>query len=137
MPLSAGAIVSPASVQAKVPVGIAETVRNQGQRKRVAAVKWEGRSCRQRGTSAEQNSGPRRRRAGNTADAILKADDKNCVVAAPQTVAPKDVILTPAVVPGGSQAVIGVASAASELSPASAWVAGIYHVQNVNAAIPA
>lgn len=89
-----------------------------------------------RGTSAEQIPVlVSRDRAGNTADAILKADDKACVVAALKPLLPKDVILCS----DGSSTLaaaaksLGVVHRPIKLSAGIRVVAGIYHVQNVNA----
>ena len=82
------------------PVGIAETDETYF----LESFKGSATGCRGRRASEavccqarhlrRTDSGPvSRDRAGNTADAILKADDKACVVAALKPLLPKDVIL--------------------------------------------
>ena len=136
-------LAQPKSVQAKVLVGIAETDETyflesfKGQRNGLPrSARKRGGHAAKRGTSAEQIPVlVSRDRAGNTADAILKADDKACVVAALKPLLPKDVILCS----DGSSTLaaaaksLGVVHRPIKLSAGIRVVAGIYHVQNVNA----
>lgn len=76
-----------------------------------------------------------RDRAGRTADAILPADDKASVVAALAPLLPKDIILCS----DGSSTLAAAAKALDvahrpvNLSAGVRVVAGVYHIQNVNA----
>ena len=76
-----------------------------------------------------------RDRAGNTTDFILKKDDRQHLVEALKPILPSDTILCT----DGCRAMVGVARQLGithgpvNLSPGIRVVAGVYHVQNVNA----
>lgn len=133
----------PKTIQAKSLVGIAETDETyflqsfKGLRKGLARPgrKRSG-SAAKRGTSKEQIPVlVTRDRAGSTADAILPVDDKASVIAALGPLLPKDIILCS----DGSSTLAAAAKALSvahrpiNLSAGIRVVAGVYHVQNVNA----
>lgn len=133
----------PKTIQAKSLVGIAETDETyflqsfKGLRKGLARLaRKRGGSAAKRGTSKEQIPVlVTRDRAGNTADAILPADDKASVVAALGPLLPKDIILCSdgsGTLAAAAKA-LGVAHRPINLSAGIRVVAGVYHVQNVNA----
>lgn len=133
----------PKTIQAKSLVGIAETDETyflqsfKGLRKGLARPgRKRGGSAAKRGTSKEQIPVlVTRDRAGSTADAILPVDDKASVIAALGPLLPKDIILCS----DGSSTLAAAAKALSvahrpiNLSAGIRVVAGVYHVQNVNA----
>lgn len=133
----------PKTIQAKSLAGIAETDETyflqsfKGLRKGLTrAARKRGGSAAKRGISQEQVPVlVTRDRAGSTADAILPADNKASVVAALGPLLPKDIILCS----DGSSTLaaaakdLGVAHRPINLSAGIRVVAGIYHVQNVNA----
>lgn len=133
----------PKTLQAKSLVGIAETDETyflqsfKGLRKGLTrpARKWGG-SAAKRGISREQVPVlVTRDRAGSTADAILPADDKASVVAALGPLLPKDIILcsdSSSTLAAAAKA-LGVAHRPINLTAGIRVVAGVYHVQNVNA----
>lgn len=133
----------PKTIQAKTLVGIAETDEAyflesfKGVRKGLTRpARKRGGSATKRGTSKEQIPVlVTRDRAGSTADAILPADDKASVVAALSPLLPKDIILCSdgsSTLAAAAKA-IGVAHRPINLSAGIRVVAGVYHVQNVNA----
>lgn len=133
----------PKTVKAQVLVGITEADEtfflrsNKGQRQGL------GRTPRKRGGKATKPGLSRelvpvlvaRDRSGSTADFILEATDKTHVVAALKPILPKDTILCTD--GGGTQAAaakeIGVTHRPVNLSAGIRVIAGVYHVQNVNA----
>jgi len=133
----------PKTIQAKSFVGIAETDETyflqsfKGLRKGLTRqARKRGGSAAKRGTSKEQIPVlVTRDRAGSTADAILPADDKASVVAALGPLLPKDIILCSdgsSTLAAAAKA-LGVAHRPINLSAGIRVVAGVYHVQNVNA----
>jgi len=133
----------PKTIQAKSLVGIAETDETyflqsfKGLRKGLARpARKRGGSAAKRGTSKEQIPVlVTRDRAGSTADAILPADDKASVVAALGPLLPKDIILCSdgsSTLAAAAKA-LGVAHRPINQSAGIRVVAGVYHVQNVNA----
>jgi transposase-like protein len=133
----------PKTIQAKALVGIAETDETyflqsfKGQRKELPRLpRKRGGHAAKRGTSKEQIPVlVARDRAGSTADAILPADDKASVVAALGPLLPKDIILCSdgsSILAAAANA-LGVAHRPVKLSAGIRIVAGVYHVQNVNA----
>lgn len=133
----------PKTVQAQALVGIAEADETyflrslKGQRKGLGrpARKRGGRATK-RGLSAEQVPVlVARDRSGTTADFILAADDAPHVAAALQPILAKDAILCT----DGSKALaaaartMGITHRPVNLSAGIRVVAGVYHVQNVNA----
>lgn len=133
----------PKTVKAQALVGIAETDEtfflrsNKGQRKGLGQTpRKRGGKAAKRGLSKEQVPVlVARDRAGSTADFILEADDKTHVAAALKPILPKDTILCT----DGSKTLaaaareIGVTHRPVNLSAGIRVVAGVYHVQNVNA----
>lgn len=133
----------PKTVKAQALVGIAETDEtfflrsNKGQRKGLGRTpRKRGGKAAKRGLSKEQVPVlVARDRAGSTADFILEADDKTHVAAALKPILPKDTILCT----DGSSTLaaaakeIGVTHRPVNLSKGIRVVAGVYHVQNVNA----
>lgn len=133
----------PKVIQTKTLVGIAETDETyflqsfKGQRKELPrAPRKRGGRAGKRGISKEQIPVlVARDRAGSTADAILPAEDKASVVAALSPLLPKDIILCS----DGSNTLaaaakaLGVAHRPVNLAAGIRIVAGVYHVQNVNA----
>jgi transposase-like protein len=133
----------PKMIQAKGLVGIAEMDETyflqsfKGQRRELQRLaRKRGGHGAKRGTSKEQIPVlVARDRAGNTADAILPSDDKASVVAALGPLLPKDIILCS----DGSSTLaaaaktLGGAHRPVNLSAGIRIVAGVYHVQNVNA----
>ena len=133
----------PKTIQAKSLVGIAETDETyflesfKGQRKGLTrSARKRGGSAAKRGTSKEQIPVlVTRDRAGSTADAILPADDKASVVAALGPLLPKDIILCSdgsSTLAAAAKA-LGVVHRPINLTAGIRVVAGVYHVQNVNA----
>ncbi len=133
----------PKTVKATALAGIAETDETyflqsfKGQRKGLLRPpRKRGGHAAKRGTSREQIPVlVARDRAGNTADAILPADDKASVVAALGPLLPKDIILCSdgsSTLAAAAKA-LGVAHRPIKLSAGIRIVAGVYHVQNVNA----
>lgn len=133
----------PKTIQAKSLVGIAETDETyflqsfKGLRKGLARLaRKRGGSAAKRGTSKEQIPVlVTRDRAGSTADAILPVDDKPSVIAALGPLLPKDIILCSdgsSTLAAAAKA-LGVAHRPINLSAGIRVVAGVYHVQNVNA----
>jgi transposase-like protein len=133
----------PKTIQAKSFVGIAETDETyflqsfKGLRKGLTRqARKRGGSAAKRGTSKEQIPVlVTRDRAGSTADAILPADDKASVVAALGPLLPKDIILCSdgsSTLAAAAKA-LGAAHRPIKLSAGIRVVAGVYHVQNVNA----
>lgn len=133
----------PKAVKAQALVGIAEADETfflrsaKGQRKGLGRLaRKRGGKASKRGLSSEQVPVlVARDRAGSTADFILGADDAPHVVAALQPLLAKDVILCT----DGSKALataartMGVAHRPVNLSAGIRVVAGVYHVQNINA----
>jgi transposase-like protein len=133
----------PKTVKAQALVGIAETDEtyflhsSKGQRQGL------GRTPRKRGGKATKRGLSKelvpvlvaRDRSGSTADFILEADDKTHVAAALKLILPKDTILCT----DGSGTLaaaakkIGVTHRPVNLSAGIRVIAGVYHVQNVNA----
>lgn len=133
----------PKTIQAKSLVGIAETDETyflqsfKGVRKGLTRpARKRGGSAAKRGISKEQVPVlVTRDRAGSTADAILPADDKASIVAALGPLLPKDIILCSdgsGTLAAAAKA-LGVAHRPINLSAGIRVVAGVYHVQNVNA----
>lgn len=133
----------PKTLQAESLVGIAETDETyflqsfKGLRKGLTRpARKRGGSAAKRGISKEQVPVlVIRDRAGSTADAILPADDKASVVAALGPLLPKDIILCSdgsSTLAAAAKA-LGVAHRPINLSAGIRVVAGVYHVQNVNA----
>lgn len=133
----------PKTIQAKSLAGIAETDETyflrsfKGLRKGLTrAARKRGGSAAKRGISQEQVPVlVTRDRADSTADAILPADDKASVVAALGPLLPKDIILCSdgsGTLAAAAKA-LGVAHRPINLSAGIRVVAGVYHVQNVNA----
>lgn len=133
----------PKTIQAKSLAGIAETDETyflqsfKGSRKGLTRpARKRGGSAAKRGTSKEQIPVLiSRDRAGNTADAILTADDKVSVVAALAPLLPKDIILCSdgsSTLAAAAKA-LGVAHRPVNQSAGIRVLAGVYHVQNVNA----
>lgn len=133
----------PKTVKAQALAGIAETDEtfflrsNKGQRQGL------GRTPRKRGGKATKRGLSKelvpvlvaRDRSGSTADFILEADDKTHVAAALKPILSKDAILRT----DGSGTLaaaakeIGVTHRPVNLSAGIRVIAGVYHVQNVNA----
>lgn len=133
----------PKTIQAQSLVGIAETDETyflqsfKGQRKGLSRPPRKRGGCAgKRGLSKEHVPVlVARDRAGRTADALLPADDKASVVAALGPLLPKDVILCSdgsATLAAAAKA-LGVAHRPVNLSAGIRVVAGVYHIQNVNA----
>lgn len=136
-------LATPKTVQARLLVGIAETDEtyflrsNKGQRKGL------GRDPRKRGGKAEKRGLSKeqvpvlvaRDRSGSTADFILAADDKTNVAAALKPILPKDTILCTdgSATLAAAARELGVTHRPVNLSAGIRVVAGVYHVQNVNA----
>jgi hypothetical protein len=95
-----------------------------------------GGSATKRGTSKEQTPVlVTRDRAGSTADTIQPSDDKASVVAALGSLLPKDIILCSdrsSTLAAAAKA-LGVTHRPINQSAGIRVVAGVYHVQNVNA----
>lgn len=133
----------PKTIQAQSLAGIAETDETyflqsfKGKRRGLTrpARKRGGRAGK-RGLSREQIPVlVARDRAGSTADAILPADDKASVVAALGPLLPKDIILCSdgsGTLAAAAQA-LGVTHRPVNLAAGIRVIAGVYHVQNVNA----
>lgn len=133
----------PKTVKAQALVGIAETDEtfflrsNKGQRQGLGRIpRKRGGKATKRGLSKERVPVlVARDRSGSTADFILEADDKTHVVAALKPILPKDTILCT----DGSGTLaaaakeIGVTHRPVNLSAGIRVIAGVYHVQNVNA----
>lgn len=133
----------PKTVKAQALVGIAETDEtfflrsNKGQRQGL------GRKPRKRGGKASKRGLSKeqvpvlvaRDRSGSTADFILEVDDKTHVAAALKPILLKDTILCT----DGSRTLaaaareMGVTHRPVNLSAGIRVIAGVYHVQNVNA----
>jgi transposase-like protein len=133
----------PKTIQAKSLAGIAETDETyflqsfKGLRKGLTRpARKRGGSAAKRGTSKEQIPVlVTRDRAGSTADAILPVDDKASVVAALGPLLPKDIILCSdgsSTLAAAAKA-LGVAHRPINQSAGIRVLAGVYHVQNVNA----
>lgn len=133
----------PKTIQATSLVGIAETDETyflesfKGLRNGLTRpARKRGGSAAKRGTSKEQIPVlVTRDRAGSTADAILPADDKANIVAALGPLLPKDIILCSdgsSTLAAAAKA-LGVAHRPINLSSGIRVVAGVYHIQNVNA----
>jgi len=126
----------PKTIQAKSLAGIAEIDETYFLQSFKGLRKGLTRPARKRGTSKEQIPVlVTRDRAGCTADAILPADDKASVVAALGPLLPKDIILCSdgsSTLAAAAKA-LGVAHRPINQSAGIRVVAGVYHVQNVNA----
>lgn len=133
----------PKTIQAQSLVGIAETDETyflksfKGVRKGLTRPPRKRGGCaNKRGLSKEQIAVlVTRDRAGSTADAILPADDKASVVTALRPLLPKDIILCSdgsGTLAAAAKA-LGVTHRPINLSAGIRVVAGVYHVQNVNA----
>lgn len=132
----------PKTVQAQTLIGIAEADETyflhsrKGQRGLDRKGRKRGGKAQKRGLSSEQVPVlVARDRAGSTSDFILGADDATHIATALQPILAKDAILCT----DGSKALaaaarsIGVAHRPVNLSAGIRVVAGVYHVQNVNA----
>lgn len=133
----------PKTVKAQTLVGIAETDETFFLRSSKGQRQGLGRTPRKRGGKAAKRGLSKeqipvlvaRDRAGSTADFILENDDKTHVAAALKQILPKDTILCT----DGSKTLaaaareIGVTHRPVNLSAGIRIVAGVYHVQNVNA----
>jgi transposase-like protein len=133
----------PKAIQARALVGIAEADEtyflrsNKGQRKGLGRqARKRGGKASKRGLSSEQVPVlVARDRAGSTADFILEADDSAHIVAALKPLLAKDAIFCS----DGSKAMAAAARTMKvvhrpvNLSAGIRVVAGVYHVQNVNA----
>jgi len=133
----------PKTIQAQSLAGIAETDETyflqsfKGVRKGLTRpARKRGGCAGKRGLSKEQIPVlVARDRTGSTADAILPADEKTSIVAALSPLLSKDIILCSdgsATLAAAAKA-IGVTHRPVNLSAGIRVVAGVYHVQNVNA----
>lgn len=133
----------PKTIQARGLAGIAETDETFFLRSLKGQRKGLGRPPRKRGGKAGKRGLSKeqvpvlvaRDRSGSTADFILPADDKASIVAALGPILPKDTILC-SDGSGTLKAVaktLGVAHRPINLSAGIRIVAGVYHIQNVNA----
>lgn len=132
----------PKSVQAHALVGIAEADETfflhscKGQRHLDRKPRRRGGRAAKRGLSKEQVPVlGARDRSGATANIILAADDKADVVAALKPLLPADTILCTdgSSVLAAAVKAIGVAHRPVNVSAGQRIVAGVYHIQNVNA----
>lgn len=133
----------PKTVKAQALVGIAETDETFFLRSSKGQRQGLERTPRKRGGKATKRGLSKelvpvlvaRDRSGSTADFILEADDKAHVAAALKPILPKDTILCT----DGSGTLaaaakeIGVTHRPVNLSAGIRVIAGVYHVQNVNA----
>lgn len=133
----------PKTIQAKTVAGIAETDETYFLQSFKGMRSGLPRPPRKRGGRAAKRGISReqvpvlvvRDRAGSTADAILPADDKASVVAALGPLLPKDIVLCSdgsGTLAAAAKA-LGVIHRPINLSAGIRVVAGVYHVQNVNA----
>lgn len=133
----------PKTVQAQTLVGIAETDETYFLRSHKGVRKGLGRPPRKRGGRAGKRGISReqvpvlvaRDRSANTADFILPVDDKASVIAALGPILPKDTVLCSdgsGTLAAAAKA-LGVTHRPINLSAGIRVVAGVYHVQNVNA----
>ncbi|BCB26935.1 transposase [Sulfurimicrobium lacus] len=136
-------LATPKTVQARVLVGIAESDETYFLRSSKGQRKDLGRNPRHRGGKATKRGLSKeqvpvlvaRDRAGSTADFVLEADDHAHVAAALKPLLPRDTILCT----DGSSVLtaaareMGVTHRPVNLSSGIRIVAGVYHVQNVNA----
>jgi transposase-like protein len=132
----------PKTVQAQALRGIAEADEtfflrsNKGQRKLDRKPRKRGGSARQRGLSKEQVPVlVARDRSGSTADFILEADGKANVVAALKPILASDAILCTdgsSMLAAAAKA-IGITHRPINVSAGQRVIAGVYHIQNVNA----
>jgi transposase-like protein len=136
-------LATPKTVQARILVGIAESDEtyflrsNKGQRKGLGRdSRHRGGKAAKRGLSNEQVPVlVARDRSGSTADFVLEADDMVHVAAALKPLLPRDTILCTdgSGVLSAAAREIGVTHRPVNLSGGIRVVAGVYHVQNVNA----
>lgn len=135
-------MVLPKTVQAQALRGIAEADEtfflrsNKGQRKLDRKPRKRGGSARKRGLSKEQVPVlVARDRSGGTADFILEADGKANIIAALKPILASDAILCTdgsSVLAAATKA-IGVTHRPVNVSAGKRVIAGVYHIQNVNA----
>lgn len=132
----------PKTVQAQALHGIAETDEtfflrsNKGQRKLDRKPRRRGGSASKRGLSKEQVPVlVARDRSGGTADFILAADGKANIVAALRPILASDAILCTdgSSVLAAAAKEIGVTHRPVNVSAGQRVIAGVYHIQNVNA----
>lgn len=136
-------LVLPKTIQAPSLAGIAETDETyflqsfKGVRKGLTRpARRRGGCAGKRGLSKEQIPVlVARDRTGSTADVILPADDKASIVAALSPLLSKDTILCSdgSATLAAAAKTIGVTHRPVNLSAGIRVVAGVYHVQNVNA----
>lgn len=136
-------LATPKTIQARILTGIAESDETYFLRSAKGQQKALGREPRHRGGRAEKRGLSKeqvpvlvaRDRSGSTADFILDADDQSHVVAALKPLLPRDTILCT----DGSGALaaaareMGITHRPVNLAAGIRVVAGVYHVQNVNA----
>lgn len=132
----------PKTVQAQALRGIAEADEtfflrsNKGQRKLDRKPRKRGGSASKRGLSKEQVPVlVARDRSGGTADFILAADGKANIVAALKPILASDAILCTdgSSVLAAAAKEIGVTHRPVNISAGQRVIAGVYHIQNVNA----
>jgi transposase-like protein len=132
----------PETVQAQTLIGIAEADEtyflhsHKGQRQLDRPPRKRGGKAVKRGLSKEQVPVlVSRDRAGNTANAILPADDKAAIVAALKPILATDAILCTdgSATLASAAREMGVTHRPVNLSAGRRVVAGVYHIQNVNA----
>lgn len=135
-------MVLPKTVQAQALRGIAEADEtfflrsNKGQRKLDRNPRKRGSSASKRGLSKEQVPVlVARDRSGSTADFILAADGKANIVAALKPILASDAILCTdgSSVLAAAAKEIGVTHRPVNVSAGQRVIAGVYHIQNINA----
>ena len=135
-------MILPKTVQAQALRGIAEADEtfflrsNKGQRKLDRKPRKRGGSASKRGLSKEQVPVlVARDRSGGPADFILEADSKANIIAALKPILASDAILCTdgSSVLAAAAKVIGVTHRPVNLSAGQRVIAGVYHIQNVNA----
>jgi transposase-like protein len=135
-------MAAPKTLQAQSLVGIAEADETfflhscKGQRELDRKPRRRGGSAAKRGLSREQVPVlVARDRAGATANFILAADGKSDLVAALKPLLPRDTILCTdgSSVLAAAVKEIGIAHRPVNVSAGRRVIAGVYHIQNVNA----
>lgn len=135
-------MAAPKAIQAQSLVGIAEVDETfflhsrKGERGLDRKPRRRGGSAAKRGTSKEQVPVlVARDRAKATANLILDADSKACVVTALKPILPADTILGSdgSSVLAAAAKEIGVTHRPVNLAAGQRVIAGVYHIQNVNA----
>jgi len=135
-------MAAPKAIQAQSLVGIAEVDETfflhsrKGERGLDRKPRRRGGSAAKRGTSKEQVPVlVARDRATATANLILDADSKACVVTALKPLLPSDTILCTdgSSVLAAAAKEIGITHRPINLAAGQRVIAGVYHIQNVNA----